>query len=329
MNLLKAYLNYYLELHDRYLQAGRIYRHAKYGLVFKTTNYCWYQCPHCCESSGPNNPRIFMPADTICDYLTQAHADARFNNNVVFTGGEIMSSYRFGDDDYVPRLLNHSLDLGISTDIKTNAAWIRAGFGDKIIQDLADVTSRHKPYSLQISLSLDTFHKNALENNARVISSLAQECDTQLCVHVSEFSGKKSMLPDLLARVRQLGTGVEEVFLTPGGGCKKIRILHRAGNVLIIPSTGNLFAGGRAASMPDAAQDKFARFRFLYPDGSVVTAFDSAGNVTLGENWGRRISTPWKARNGNIPLDRIRVKMLRKVWNEELYARLFSGWRCK
>lgn len=326
MNFMPIYQKY-LAWRDRHFPMGNILRHTQYVLVFKTTNYCWYRCPHCCECSGPNNPRTFIPARTICSYLDQAHADPSFSNNVVFTGGEIMSAYRFGPADYVPTLLNHSLDLGIGTDIKTNAAWVRAGFGEGIFQDLHHVISSHKAYSLQISLSLDRYHKNALENNAAVISRLAKMPNTNAIVHVSGFNNHVDMFPALLERIKANGLKIDEVLCGSAG-----KFLPRVGGrILLQYSKGTLFDGGRARDMEWAHHSEFPQFQFLTADGMSLIAFDSAGRVTLGENSGRKISTSFLMRkNFNVYLKNlyhIRADLAKATWREETRARLLDGWR--
>lgn len=324
MNFMPIYQKY-LAWRDRHFPMGNILRHTQYVLVFKTTNYCWYRCPHCCECSGPNNPRTFIPVRTICSYLDQAHADPSFSNNVVFTGGEIMSAYRFGPADYVPTLLNHSLDLGIGTDIKTNAAWVRAGFGEGIFQDLHHVISSHKPYSLQISLSLDRYHKNALENNAAVISRLAKMPNTNAIVHVSGFNNHIDMFPALLERIKANGLKIDEVLFGSGENLKTSLLV--GGQILLRYSKGTLFDGGRAHNMEWAHHSEFPQFQFLTADGMSLIAFDSAGRVTLGENSGRKISTKWHTALGLKSLLHTRVDLVKATWREETRARLLDGWR--
>lgn len=324
MNFIPVSIIYkYLNWRDRHFPMGNILRHTKYVLVFKTTNYCWYRCPHCCECSGPKNPRTFIPARTICSYLDQAHSDQSFSNTVVFTGGEIMSAYRFGPADYVPTLLNHSLDLGIGTDIKTNAAWVRAGFGESILQDLHHVISSHKPYSLQISLSLDRYHKNALENNAAVISRLAKMPNTNVVIHISGFNNHVDMFPALLEQLRSNGHTIDEVFDL--ANMRSLPIVDD--QILLHYSKGTLLDGGRAHNMEWAHHSDFPQFQFLSADGMSLIAFDSAGRVTLGENSGRKISTKWHTAHGPKSLLYTRVDLVKATWREETRARLLQGWR--
>ena len=101
-----------------------IFQQIPYCLIFKTTHYCWNNCEHCCESAGSNMPKKFIPESTIKGYIDQALADKSFSHEIVFTGGEIMSSYKFEGRDYVPNIINHALNSGCSVDIKTNAGWV-------------------------------------------------------------------------------------------------------------------------------------------------------------------------------------------------------------
>lgn len=319
MSIIHKYLNW----RDRYFPIGNTLRHTQYVLVFKTTNYCWYQCPHCCESSGPKNPRTFIPASTICSYLDQAKADPAFSNKVVFTGGEIMSAYRFGPADYVPTLLNKSMDLGVGTDIKTNAAWVRAGYAEKIFQDLHQVIASHKPYSLQISLSLDRYHKNALENNARLIAGMA-ECP--IFVNVSGFENHVDMFPALVERIKSDNISAEEVWI---GNIKNMRpAVLVGGKLLLTESKATLFDGGRAKNLDGAKRTEFPQFKFLCESGSLI-ALDGAGRTTLGENSGRKISTPWRTWSGTKSLRLIRADLVRATWREETRAHFLEGWPLK
>lgn len=325
MNFIETSIYKYLNWCDRHFPAVKLLRHTPYVLVFKTTNFCWYQCPHCCESAGPKNPRTFIPAGTICSYLNQAKSGPAFSNKVVFTGGEIMSAYRFGPADYVPTLLNHSLDLGIATDIKTNAAWVRAEFGKKIFQDLHQVISSHRPYKMQISLSLDQYHKNALENNAAVISSLAKMPNTPVIVHVSGFKDHVDMFPKLVERIKSQNLSAEEVWI---GNPENMRSAVLVGGQIILNySNATLFNGGRAQNMECAKKTEFTQFTFLTADGMSLIAFDSAGRVTLGENSGRKISTKWDIKHGPKSLIYTRIDLVRAAWREEMRARLLDGWR--
>ena len=102
--------NVFNNISDRFLPIGGFVRNLKYAMVFKTTHWCWYKCPHCCESAGPDRPREFMPENIIKHYINQANNDPRFNKSVVLTGGEIMASYKFGPENYVPNIMKHIMD---------------------------------------------------------------------------------------------------------------------------------------------------------------------------------------------------------------------------
>lgn len=317
MSIIHKYLNW----RDRHFPAGNILRHTQYVLVFKTTNYCDLQCPHCCECSGPNNPRNFIPANIVCNYLDQAHSDPSFSNNVVFTGGEIMSAYRFGPADYVPTLLNHSLDLGVGTDIKTNAAWVRGEHAPKILSDLHNISVKHKPYALHMSLSLDRYHKDALENNARLIAGLA---DRQISVNTSGFENHVDMFPALIERIKSRNVSAEEVWIGNPENMRSAVLV--GGKLLLTQSKATLFNGGRAQNMDWAKETEFPQFKFICESG-VLIAFDCAGRVTLGENSGRKISTKWRTARGPKSLLHTRVDLVKATWHEETRARLLDGWR--
>ena len=83
--------------------AGKLYRCLPYALIFKTTHYCYYKCAHCCEDAGPHREKQYINADIICNYISQAIQQPSFSRDVIFTGGEVFSSYKFGDEKYVSK----------------------------------------------------------------------------------------------------------------------------------------------------------------------------------------------------------------------------------
>lgn len=310
---------------DKKLPVGAMVRDFQYSLVFKTTNYCWFRCPHCCENAGPHQPRQYMPYEVIRYYLAQACQDKLFTGRVVFTGGEIMSAYRFGDKSYVPTLLNMCTDAGLSVDIKTNAGWARTNFGNQIYNDLGDIISCHKKYSLQISLSLDKFHTNSIENNAAVLERLAADkLYTQ--INITSFAGCEPMWHALQDILRERGVRIDKMMMLYGNQERPITVLNDS--VIVDFNTAQLFDSGRAHNLAGAKHTEFPQFKFLSPDRSVLMAFDTSGRVTLGENSGRKISTKWDAGNEMIyQLPFIRDKLVRNAKYEEIRARLLENWR--
>lgn len=313
---------------DKFLPVGKIIREAPYIMGFKTTNYCWYQCPHCCESSCPKNGRKFISLDVIYSYLNQAVQDPQFSGHVVFTGGEIMSSYLFGDPKYVPTILKWCLSANLSTDIKTNAGWARAGFGKQIYNDLATVINEYPQGHLQISLSLDNFHKNALENNARVLEQLAGDVKHRLAINIVSFSDSLHLYPELLKRLRSRGVRTDDAMLIDNktGTVETVTVLN--GNIIVQHRNSILFDGGRARGMSGAIHTEFPQFKFMCAPGNTLMKFDVDGMVTLGENSGRKIGAPWLANKNKIyTLQGIKKALVFDARIEELRARIFDGWR--
>lgn len=313
----------YLNLVDKLLPVGGFVRRLPYVLVFKTTNYCWYNCLHCCENSGPDQAKYYIPAPVIKSYISQALTDPTFSKNVVFTGGEIMSSYRFGDKNYVPELLTFCQKNGVGVNIKTNAAWVNADFGKKIFDDLSEVISNGKPYSLQISVSLDNYHKNSLKNCIGFIKGLHKRDKMHAIVHLSSFDKDKYLYTELCNGLRKEGIKLNQAIFSDG------RILDVAGDKLIlVASSAVLFNGGRAVQLEEAQKTTFPQFSFLSPNKQVLMAFDSFGCVTLGENSGRKINTKWKHNEEEIySLAHIKQNLISSAHFEEIRARLFYKWR--
>lgn len=313
---------------DKILPIGGLVRTMPYVMVFKTTNYCWFKCPHCCENSGPNQPKKFIPLDVIHYYLSQAVRDPQFSGNVVFTGGEIMSSYRFGDPAYVPTLLNTCLQANIGTDIKTNAGWARTSFGKQIFDDIATVVHNHPKNRLQISLSLDKFHTNCIENNAMILKHFAN-AKLPITVHISSFSDCSEMFPEMLKRLKKCGIRVDDMLMFNPKTKRGYPVTLLNESVIIKQSFGTLFDGGRAKSLSNAMHTQFPQFKFMLPGGQILMAFDSFGRVTLGENSGRKISAPWMCdQNKHIwKLPAIKSMLVANARAQELRAMVFDGWK--
>lgn len=294
-------------------------RDLPFCLVFKTTNYCWYSCRHCCESSGPNQPRTFIPADVVGAYMDAATQLPNFDKNVVFTGGEIMSAYRFGPANYVPQLLDNALGHQMGVDIKTNGAWAGAAFGQKIFDDLAGVVARHAPYSLSISLSLDDYHISSVTNVAKIIQEMAHRPNQHVYIHLSGFDATfNPLMTQLMARLRRANIHPEQGMIVHGN--QTMPILCVGDKLRIYSSTATLFAHGRGADLPAAKPVENSRFQILSPDRSVLMAFDPAGRVTLGENSGPKISAPWRVGKNIRGLDAIRTDLVMNAACNELAA---------
>lgn len=295
---------------------------APYYLIFKTTNYCWYKCPHCCEKSGPNNEKTYIPQETIFEILTQAKQDPKFINEVVFTGGEIFSAYKFGDKQYIPNILRFAIDNKIGVDIKTNAGWANTSFGKEIFEDLRKVITETRTHELefpklQISLSLDNYHTNCFENNMKIIQELA---GLPVLIHLSSFVGQE----ELVAKFeKQLSKKLKTYELVAFGGNSKKSYTGINEQMLYYSSFATLFDGGRAAKIPGAYNTEYPQFTFIQPDGNrllKLVAFDNFGRVTLGENSGRKIMTPYVDEYKKIkPLPQIFKDLNSAALKEVLY----------
>ncbi len=326
MSKLKQFLTNVI---DDALPMGAVVRDRPYTLVFKTTNYCWYKCPHCCESSGPDQAKYYIPYPVIRNWLVEASQDKMFSGNVVFTGGEIFSAYRFGDKSYVPNLLKTALDYKMGVDIKTNAAWSRTTWGEEIFKDLTDIINSYPPYSMEISLSLDNYHKNSVDNAARVISRLARnKCHVR--IYLSTFRGHENLYDQLRTQLRKSHTPVtKRVVLRQEDGslhdvdAVRNSVILRLGDAVDLP-----FDNGRAKNLPETYHTKFPQFAFLSKDLTVMMAFDVMGRVTLGENSGRKINTSYIGRNHiQRHISDIRRDLISSARVEEVRASIFENWQ--
>ena len=311
---------------DRLLPVGRVVRELPYVMIFKTTHWCWYNCAHCCESAGKDRPAEFIPADVIKYYTDAAKSDPKFTKEIVLTGGEIMASYKFDMENYVLELANYIAGRGIRMDIKTNGAWIRNNdLRTKIIPDLISVNERNSmqrrlPY--QLSLSLDKYHPNALENTYKIICELARQNKNKpmILLHISGFMGQDWLYKELLAKLLATrNTRIDYAYVAAkSGNAIPLHVINRC--VALRPSfDALLFAGGRAKNLPEAFPSKNPTFEIINDDADVLMAFDSMGNVTLGENSGRKITVPWRDKNGKPrQLPEIKRDLVRRARYEQL-----------
>ena len=282
-----------------------------YALVFKTTNWCWNNCAHCCESSGPNNPKKFIPESVIKGYIKQAASDKRFDRSVVFTGGEITSAYKFVDRHYVPNIINYALNMGCGVDIKTNAGWVNSPLATQVYADIENIIKKRAPSKksklqiqheipFQVSLSLDRFHPNALERNFKFIEHFAKtELGASFRIHVSSFNADSGMFDELLFKLKKSGVNIDEMFLLGGNTDEAKPVYSLNDNVIVQYGCADLFSGGRARDIKNAYRVPAPQFSFLTSDFDCLVAFDSNGMASLGENCGPKIVCNWRDDNGN------------------------------
>lgn len=317
----------YTDLADKLLPVGRLVRRNPYVMIFKTTNYCGYKCAHCCENSGPDQAKSFIPPFVIKKYIRDALADPTFSRSVVFTGGEIMSAYDLFGVYYVPYLLGTCREYKLSTDIKTNAAWVNGAHAQTIFNDLHHAITNTKPYSIQVSLSLDKYHPDSIKNNAAIIKKLAKLPNARAMVNVSYFDGDEKRYDELLKHVVRDGVDVSPCMILSNN---QLSDIDMAGDLILKKSVGKLFDGGRAKNLPNAGKTAFPQFKFMSSDFYTLMAFDSFGRVALGESSGRKIGTHWRKSNG-CPRDfwEIRDKLVSSAQYEELRARILHNWKPK
>ena len=322
-------INFLRKNTDRIFPVSELVRNIPYILVFKSTHWCWYNCPHCCESSGTNRDKTFIPESVIKYYIDSAIQDAKFDNDVVITGGELMSAYEHFDVDYVPNLINYITDKNLSLDIKTNAAWVKkTNLRRTIFQDLINCANNHKPLSYQISLSLDKYHPNALENNYLILKEMAlnKNIKQPVLFHISGFESDKTTYQNLITKLKNTNkiTLSQAINFRTG---EFINILNK--QIYIVSSFSPApFANGRANNLAEAIPTDLPQFKILggSPESlTLLIAFDAAGNVTLGENSGKKITVRWRDKNNNPkPLNQIRTELVRQTRLEELSVKIQS-----
>lgn len=297
----------------------------QYVFIFKTTNLCWNKCKHCCECSGPDQPKNFITKSVINNYIAQATEDKSFSKRVIFTGGEIMSAYKFAEENYVYDILDNAIDNGIGVNIKTNAGWAGTPVGERIFYDIENLVKKNAPdivdrdsfkklIPLEISLSLDRFHNDAINRNFRFLEHFANTDmnGATFTACISSFKRDTKMFSELLNKLKKAGISVEELSPLSSKGNNASVCLSLNGNLLVkYDNDAILFDGGRAKNIAGANHNTQPQFNILNNDRKILMAFDSFGNVTLGENCGKKITVPWRDPSGNArPLSDIRTDLV-------------------
>lgn len=146
----------------------------KLSLCLKITNWCNLKCAHCCELSGPKEPKQFMPLDKFETYIHQfGEIDIPKTEYYTIGGGEPMSTYLNGDRGYIPRAVSMILDAGAIPTIKTNATWGKHTDERRtVLKSLAAVAYKYQKL-VTLDISLDEFHKNT-NDVANIISDIAK-----------------------------------------------------------------------------------------------------------------------------------------------------------
>ena len=309
---------------------NHVLQQSRYAMVFKTTNWCWNNCAHCCENSGSKMPKTFIPEFVITGYIDDALQDEKFGREIVFTGGEIMSAYKFAGEDYVPNILNHALKSGCGVDIKTNAGWVKSPLAKQVYADIESIfrgrstgkDGLKRGIKFQMSLSLDSFHRDALMRDLEFIKHFANTDIPGVVfeIHVSGIYQDKNMFPELMHQLVRSGIKVDKLLGIDGNNniISLSDYYDLNGNVLLNYSMGKLFNAGRAMDMKNALRTPYSQFSFVDQGGFVLVAFDSFGNVTLGENSGKKISTQWRNTDGMAkPLNTVRQELLENTKQAE------------
>ncbi len=308
-----------------------------YNLIFKTTNWCWNNCPHCCESSGSNQPKKFIPESTIKGYIKQATQDERFTRSVVFTGGEITAAYKFVDTHYLPNIINYALNLGCDVDIKTNAGWVNAPLATKVYSDIENIVKKHAPKTkvksqikpevpFQVSLSLDRFHTNALERDFKFIEHFAKTDipNALFRIHISSFSMDAGIFDELMFKLQKSGINITPaVRLRENSDLVDIEYLLNNNVIMMFGDSAELFSGGRAKNLKSAYRTPAPQFTFLdEADLSCMIKFDENDYVILGENNGPKIAAIYNDKDGNpYPLQSVLNCLVETAYRAEQHYR--------
>ena len=148
-----------------------------YGILtlsLKVTNWCDFNCAHCCECSGRNNPTNFIPLTRIEQYIHEFQ-EVPFNLSPHYTigGGESLAPYQFGNSEYIPQVLSCIYKVGGIPTIKTNGVWgKRYDMRSDTLKSLAK-SAYMGDKLLTLDISVDEFHNN-LDGVANIMTDVVQ-----------------------------------------------------------------------------------------------------------------------------------------------------------
>ena len=167
----------------------------KLSFCLEITNWCNLKCAHCCNMSGPTEPKHFIPLADVKKLITQfTEIESPKTGYACIAGGEPMLAYDFGEKGYIPRTLSMLFDAGQFPTIKTNATWGKHAEKRKpILKSLAQVAQKYQKW-ISVEISLDEFHKNTPEV-ANIISDVTKsdELRPAICIFLSGFNTEASL----------------------------------------------------------------------------------------------------------------------------------------
>ncbi len=139
----------------------------------KTTFLCDDRCQHCCECAGPDREQKFIELTDIKYILEQFKNIKNFKNIVTITGGEPMMAYTKKSEHYIPTLLKYCGKNRYDVCLNTNANWTLDKNAEQIFSDLEEFVVKYKR-KITFFLSLDNWHKNAVNANAEFVNWIAK-----------------------------------------------------------------------------------------------------------------------------------------------------------
>jgi len=252
-----------------------------------------------------SHSKTFMPEETIKGYIAQARKMPQFSEEIIFRGDEFFAASAFAPRDYIPRLLNFAWDKNSRVAIKTTAAWMNAGYSDKILRDLQNITKRpvNRKYYFEISMPVNRYYPGSATDAAKIISAFARSA-SNASFHISFLPGaEKGMLGgeyrfgdkyvlddrlvlEMLQRIKWSGLSLAPV-LTEFAPSVRVN-----GRTLVSFGRAESYQWGSAANLPDWLNRNPA---FDFKRGvSYKIAFNAAGQAGLGGLGPYHFCTNWE-----------------------------------
>jgi len=269
----------------------------------KLTYLCDNECEHCCERAGPNCEPKFIELVDIKNILEQFKYIKNFSKYVTLTGGEPMMAYVAKNEHYIPTILKYCGKNGYDVSINTNAHWTSWDCAGKIYSDFDEFVKKYNN-RLTFHLSLDKWHRNPVESNAKFLNWIVKN---------NTISADRTNLymffdgPEIVIQlIMKLKTDFDLELLPEPVLQTKFFSLHKFSGtdktLCIMPYFGidNL---GRARDNGLATKELFSKTDIYFsnrsdPDKEIC--FDANGIATLCACDDDTIKTPYYEKNGKM-----------------------------
>lgn len=288
--------------------------------MFKVTNVCNLKCAHCCERSGPDAPRVYMPISDIntilADFKPYFRATRAFGS---VTGGEPMTAYNEYYANYIPRIITTFAKNGYALEFKTNAAWTLGDKASQIFGDIETIMKKYPNMCLLWHVSLDKYHANCADAVSEFLNWFTSVRNAKNMDKVHIFYDDPHRLSTMMTELKlKYDKGVDfdadtSFFAEHGLNALKFDNCEK----YIIMDKASVNSMGRAAdnNIPGRHID-LVQTIINHNNDCFVPIFDQNGNVGIFGCGDMDVRIPYRDARGNIKsLPQLKRELFTKTWD--------------